>query len=94
MGGGHYVPRITDVALARRVSFGHMAPSHALEPPSYEALERAVARTEGAKYVYLHRKAIPKPLVRELESFFADCGLESVHEADLPPLPETGAERI
>jgi len=94
VGGGHYVPRITDVALARRVSFGHIAPSHALEPPNYEALARAIERTRGAKYVYLHRKAITKPLARELESFFADRGLESVHEADLPPLPGAGTERI
>jgi len=82
------------MALARRVSFGHIAPSHALEPPNYEALARAIERTRGAKYVYLHRKAITKPLARELESFFADRGLESVHEADLPPLPGAGTERI
>jgi D-aminoacyl-tRNA deacylase len=83
VGGGHYVPRITDVALARRVSFGHLVPTHALEPPDLAVLERAIEHTTGARFVYFHRKAMPKPLLRELEAFFRDRGLESVRESDL-----------
>lgn len=85
VGGGHYVPRLTDVALARRVAFGHLVPSHALEPPNWDAIERAIARTPGAKLVYFHRKAIPKPTLRALEGFFRDRGVEPVREADLAP---------
>ena len=88
VGGGHYLPRVTDVALARRVAFGHLIPSHALEPPNWAAMELAVARTAGAKFVYLHRKALPKPLVRTLEAFFRDRGVEPVREADLEPRAE------
>ena len=87
VGGGHYMPRITDVALARRVSFGHMIPSHALETPNYGAMERAVARTPGARFVYFHRKAVPKPILRDLEAWFRDRGLEPVRASDLEPLP-------
>jgi len=87
VGGGHYMPRVTDVALARRVSFGHMVPSHALEPPDYGAMGRAITRTPGARFVYFHRKAIAKPLLRELESWFRDRGLEPVRASDLEPLP-------
>ncbi len=87
VGGGHYVPRMVDVALARRVSFGHMVPTHALDPPNWSAMAGAVARTLGAKSVYFHRKALPKPLLRELEGFFRDRGLEAVREADLAPRP-------
>jgi len=94
VGGGHYMPRITDVALARRVSFGHLVPSHALEPPNYAALEKAVDRTPRAKFVYFHRKALAKPMLHELERFFTDRGLEAVREADLPPLPDARPESI
>ncbi len=87
VGGGHYVPRVTDVALARRVSFGHLVPSHALEPPDFDALTRAVDRTPGARFVYFHRKALSKPLLRDLEAFFRDRGLEPAREADFAPLP-------
>ncbi len=88
------MPRITDVALARRVSFGHLVPSHALEPPNYAALEKAVDRTPRAKFVYFHRKALAKPMLHELERFFTDRGLEAVREADLPPLPDARPESI
>jgi len=85
VGGGHYVPRMTDVALARCVAFGHLIPSYALEPPNWGAMEQAIARTPGARFVYLHRKALPKPLLRTVEAFFRDRGLEPVREADLEP---------
>ena|SRR3990170_438963 len=85
VGGGHYVPRITDVALARRVAFGHLIASYALEPPNWDTMEQAIARTPGARFVYLHRKALPKPLLRTLEAFFGDRGVEPVREADLEP---------
>ena len=87
VGGGHYMPRITDVALARRVSFGHLVPSHALEPPNLAAIDRAIQATSAAKLVYFHRKAMPKPVLRELEAFFRDRGLDVVRESDLAALP-------
>jgi len=94
VGGGHYVPRITDVALARRVSFGHLVPSHALEPPNYGAMERAITRTPGAKLVYFHRKAIRKATLRQLEAFFRERGLEPVREADLAARPGASPESL
>lgn len=39
VGGGHYAPHFTDLALRRRWAFGHLVSRHALEH-----LERAVAR--------------------------------------------------
>ena len=94
VGGGHYVPRITEVALARRIAFGHLVPSHALDAPNYAALERAVERTPGAKFVYFHRKALGKPLLRDLEGFFRDRGLEPVREADLEARPDAKPQSI
>lgn len=89
VGGGHYVPRVTDVALARRVAFGHIVPTYALEPPNWDAMERAIERTPGARFAYLHRKAIPKALLRTLIEFFEDRSLEAVRESDLEPRPQS-----
>lgn len=93
-GGGHYAPRVTDVALAREVSFGHIVPSYALDPPNWEAIGRAIERTRGARYAYLHRKAIRKPLAREIEAFVRDRGLEPVREADLAERDRTPPQSL
>src|SRR5256885_12457407 len=47
-GGGHYVPRHTDVALRKRIAFGHLLATYALAKASLGLLEQAVARTAGA----------------------------------------------
>ena len=94
VGGGHYMPRVTDVALARRISFGHLLPSHALESPNYPAIERAITRTAGARFVYFHRKAMAKSLLRELEAFFRERSVEPVREADLAAIPGAPPESL
>ena len=83
LGGGHYAPRHTDVALARRVAFGHILSRHALEGLPDEMLAQAVARTPGATLAYLHRKGLGKPESRGLEVRVRALGLRVVHEADL-----------
>src|SRR5256885_2376126 len=55
LGGGHYVPRHTDLALRRRIAFGHMLATYALEGGTDGLLEQAVERTEGATLAYVHR---------------------------------------
>ncbi len=86
-GGGHYAPRHTDVALGRRVAFGHLLPSHALEGLSDDVLRQAVARTPGAQVAYIHRKSLRGPESRDLEARLAELGLRVVREADLDPWP-------
>lgn len=85
LGGGHYAPRHTDVALSRRIAFGHLLASHALEGRSDDVLAQAVARTPDARLAYLHRKSLGKPEARELEARVASLGLRVVREADLAP---------
>ena len=91
LGGGHYVPRHTDVALARRVAFGHLLPGHALEELSDDVLAQAIARSPGSSLAYIHRKSLGKPETRALESRLAALGLRVVHEADLPPWGDKGS---
>lgn len=85
LGGGHYAPRHTDVAMARRVAFGHLLSGHALEGLPEALLAEAVTRTPGATLAYVHRKSLGKPETRVLEARLASLGLRVVHEADLPP---------
>lgn len=86
VGGGHYAPRFTDVALGRKVSFGHMVPSYALGHASDEVLARAVELTPGASGVYLHRKALKGGQHPRLKDLFTGLGLEPVREKDLEAL--------
>jgi len=84
IGGGHYVPRHTDLALRRRIAFGHLLATYALTSSSLDLLDQAIERTEGATLAYLHRKALAKPEVRAIEKRLESLGLRIVREADLP----------
>jgi len=88
LGGGHYVPRHTDLACRRRIAFGHLLATYALERAEPGMLEQAVERTEGATMAYLHRKALPKPTVRDIEERLASLSVRVVHEGDLAMEPE------
>ena len=84
VGGGHYVPRMTDVALEKNVHFGHMMPSYVIEegwrPVMLEEMLRA---TPGAELVYFHKKAIKTPVLREMMGWFKERGIETVSSKDL-----------
>jgi D-aminoacyl-tRNA deacylase len=84
VGGGHYVPRITDVARQKKISFGHMLPSYAFEEGlRHEMLDNMLKATPGAKLVYFHRKAIKTPILREMEAWFRERGIQPVSSKDL-----------
>jgi D-aminoacyl-tRNA deacylase len=86
VGGGHYAPRFTEVALSRKVSIGHMAANYALESLSQEMIEQMSLKSQGAKRVYFHKKGMPKPAYRELRERFGSCGIEELSSDDLEPL--------
>ena len=85
LGGGHYVPRQTDLAKRCRVAFGHLLASYVLEGPLDALLDHAVERTPDATLAYIHRKAVGKADVRFLEDALTSRGLRVVREADLEP---------
>jgi len=84
LGGGHYVPRHTDLALERRIAFGHLLAAYALEGASGQVIDQAVERSQGATLAYMHRKSLSKPDVRVFEERLETLGLRVVREADLP----------
>ncbi len=84
IGGGHYMPRITDVAREKKISFGHMLPSYAFETGwSPGMLEGMLGATPGASLAYFHRKAIRTPVLREMEGWFRERGVEPVSSKDI-----------
>jgi D-aminoacyl-tRNA deacylase len=87
IGGGHYAPRHSDVARKKRISFGHIIPSYALESIPEHMLKRVVECTHDAKLVYFHKKAMKSEQYRELKSWYERCGLEVVSSDDLEELP-------
>jgi D-tyrosyl-tRNA(Tyr) deacylase len=55
IGGGHYVPHFTDLALRRRWAFGHLISRHALESLDPTVPGQAVDRTPGCEGVLFAR---------------------------------------
>ncbi len=86
LGGGHYLPRITDVALERKVSFGHMVPNYAFETLDQAMVQQAVDRTPGVSIAYLHRKALKGEVRARVIEMVEACGVKLVREADLGTL--------
>ncbi len=88
VGGGHYMPRMTEVATHKDVSFGHMVPTYAFEHMTDEMWKMAIDRTPGAKGVYFHKKGMPKPKLRELRDKLSSMGYEIVNSAELGDMGE------
>jgi D-aminoacyl-tRNA deacylase len=86
VGGGHYAPRFTEIALARKVSIGHMAANYALEGLDEGMIRQMSEKSAGATRVYFHKKGMPKPAYRQLRERFASCGIEEISSQDLEPI--------
>jgi D-aminoacyl-tRNA deacylase len=90
VGGGHYAPRFTDVALSRLTAFGHMIPTYQIDAGTIddEMLSQALAKTPKASGVYFHRKELKKSTVTTLSRWFEDRGIPTVSSSALPALGE------
>lgn len=87
VGGGHYAPRHTDVALKKDVSYSHIIPTHAIAGLGNQALDGMLDYVCEARMVYFHRKAMPKDDLRRMRDFLESKGMRVVREADLSDLP-------
>lgn len=86
VGGGHYAPRFTDVALSRKVAIGHMAANYALETLDEQMVLQMTQKSGEARQVYFHRKGMPKAKYRELRERFSTLGIEEARSEDFEPL--------
>ena len=89
VGGGHYAPRFTEVALGFRADFGHMLPNYQMEGKDDEEISRmlrSAADASGTELAYLHRKSMKGPQAQRLKALGESLGLEWVRSEDLEPL--------
>ncbi len=86
VGGGHYAPRYTEIALSRKVAFGHMAANYAINALDPQMIQQMAAKSGGAKKVYFHKKSMPRPAYRELRERFTSSGIEEISSENLETL--------
>jgi len=67
VGGSHYAPHFTDLALRRRWAFGHIVSRHSLEVLDAETAQAAYAGTTGAEgIVYARAQDATNPVLSAL----------------------------
>ena len=89
VGGGHYAPRFTEVALGFGINFGHMVPNYQIEGSTDEELVRMVKDACAASctdLVYMHRKSLKKPEEKRISELIASAGFELISSSDLEPI--------
>ena len=81
-GGNHYAARETDIALAGRAAWGHIA--HTREVGGMDAaMVRQMATQTGAEAAYIDRKALPGDVVNRISRILRECGIPRVSESEL-----------
>ena len=88
IGGGHYAPRFTEIALQKNVAFGHMIPTYKIDEGviTDEILEQAMQKTPGFTGVYLHKKDLKKSQVTYFRNWFQTRGITVISSKDLKDL--------
>ena len=78
IGGGHYMPKITEYSIENTVAMGHMISKHALENISQDLIRQSVEKTPGCRGFIMDRKGT-KSQARETVLSVADSlGLEVI----------------
>ncbi len=89
VGGGHYAPRFTEMALEKKVDFGHMLPNYQMEGRSDEDIARmmeSAMEATGTEMGYLHRKSMKGPEAHRIKDIGEAAGVQWMRSEDLEPL--------
>jgi D-aminoacyl-tRNA deacylase len=90
LGGGHYAPRFSEVASKKKVSIGHMISNHFADDASDDdlilAIGKALAASEDAGLVYIHKKSMSRSRVTHLKGLVKRSGAEAIDSSDLEDL--------
>ncbi len=89
VGGGHYAPRFTEMALTRRVNIGHMIPNYQIEGSDDEDFLRMLGdacRMTGTDQVYIHRKSMKGAEERRIRDLASSAGYDTPQSKDFDPL--------
>ena len=82
-GGGHYMPRITDVALEYKISFGHMVPKYAVQYVDENIIKRACEKSDNCKMAYIHKKGLKGEERNKIREILENLGIKVVTTKDL-----------
>jgi D-aminoacyl-tRNA deacylase len=85
IGGSHYAPRFTELALSKKIDFAHLVPGYQVGYLDDELIAKLI-ESSSPELVYFHRKTLSKELYRKLQNSFAVRGLSSIREKELKPL--------
>jgi D-aminoacyl-tRNA deacylase len=88
IGGGHYAPRFTEIALQKNIAFGHMIPTYKVDEGTIDddILEKAIQATPGLTGVYLHKKDLKKSQVTHLKNWSEKRGIPLVSSKEFQDL--------
>ncbi len=82
IGGNHYAPRETTLALEAGVAFGHIIADHAVPTVTEDVLRQAFEKS-GTRAAYLDRKSIPKEERARIEGLIDRLGCEVHAESEI-----------
>jgi len=71
IGGGHYMPKITEYFLKNNINMGHMIPKYALDSITEDMILQAVEKTPGCKGFLMDKKGT-KAQARDLIKKISD----------------------
>ncbi|MFO7791963.1 MAG: D-aminoacyl-tRNA deacylase [Candidatus Saliniplasma sp.] len=90
IGGGHYAPRFTDLALEKKVAIGHMVPGWGLKYLTSRTLENVVRNTNEAEFLYFDRSGTSGKERKRIKGWIddneKDLKLEVIRSNDLDKL--------
>ncbi|HOQ26687.1 MAG TPA: D-aminoacyl-tRNA deacylase [Methanomassiliicoccaceae archaeon] len=89
IGGGHYAPRFSEVALSRRVSFGHMLPAYAMDLTNADSIRHSIAmamKASDTTTAYVHKKSMKRSEASMVSSLVHELGGVTVDSSDLESL--------
>ncbi|MBU1941867.1 MAG: hypothetical protein KKC68_08845 [Candidatus Thermoplasmatota archaeon] len=88
IGGGHYAPRFTDIALEKQVAFGHMIPAYHIDAKviTTKIVAEAIQKTPQAEAVYIHSKGLKKPQIRQFKDICKTLDIPVISSKQLPAL--------
>lgn len=76
IGGGHYMPKITQYSLENGVAMGHMISKHSLLHADRSIIEQSVQKTPGCRGFIVDRKGVKSETRVIVESVADSLGLE------------------
>ncbi|MDH2906446.1 MAG: D-aminoacyl-tRNA deacylase [Methanomassiliicoccales archaeon] len=85
VGGGHYCPRFTDLALKKQLNFSHFVPNHQLGVVDDVVADEIVRKSGGATVAVVHRSRNFAAEADRVCSLLEERGLAITDGSDAPP---------